>query len=401
MFCPKCRAENPNTAKFCRGCGQSLPDFAQIIARTRQYHQAQTSLVGQTLDGKYRIDTKLGAGGMGNVYRATRLLIGDVVAIKTLHPHLVNDQQAAERFRREAITATKLRHKNIVTIYDVGIDGVRRVPYILMELAEGYTLRQIINENKILPLDFCVTVIAQVCAAMTEAHQLGIIHRDIKPENIIANQTSTGWYIKVLDFGIAKLYNQPDADLTQDGSALGTPQYMSPEQCLGEQLDARSDIYSIGITLYEMLCGKPPFSGIPATAISVHQVGTPPTPPTSINSGIHAEVEKVILKALSKQKEDRQQSANELAQEFIQAATIAFKEGAKPEEIEEPSVEPISKEFNLEMAEDAEAVVENEISTTSESIEIEKSQNESEEDLTEVFEEAEHLLDNVWNDAKK
>ncbi len=348
MFCPKCRAENPNIAKFCKDCGKQLPDFAQVVARTQQYHQAQAGLVGQVIDGKYRIDAKLGSGGMGDVYRATRLLMGDVVAIKTLHSHLAQDNQAAERFRREAITATKLRHKNVVTIYDVGISAAHRFPYILMELAEGYTLRQIINENKSLPLDFVVTVIAQVCAAMTEAHQLGIIHRDIKPENIIADQTNTGWHIKVLDFGIAKLYNQPDADLTQDGSALGTPQYMSPEQCLGEHLDVRSDIYSIGITLYELLCGKTPFSSYPPMAISVHQVGTPPTPPSQLNPNLIPEIEKVVLKALSKQREERQQSAQQLSQEFIQAATVAFKAGVNPNEIEEPIAEPISKEFNLE-----------------------------------------------------
>jgi formylglycine-generating enzyme required for sulfatase activity len=196
-----------------------------------------------------------------------------------------------------------------------------------MELAEGFTLRQIINQYRVLPLDFAVTVTTQVCSALDEAHGLGIVHRDIKPENIVANQTTTGWYIKVLDFGIAKLYNQGDIGLTQDGSAMGTPQYMSPEQCMGESLDPRSDIYSVGIMLYEMLTGTVPFKSPTASAIAVHQVQTAPQPLRTINEDIHPAVEAVVLKSLEKQREPRQQKASQLAQELIQAATVAFKSG--------------------------------------------------------------------------
>lgn len=394
MFCPKCRAENPNTAKFCKRCGKSLPDFADIVARTEQYYQAQAGLVGQVLDGKYRIDAKLGAGGMGDVYRATRLLMDDTIAIKTLHSHLAQDANASERFRREAITATKLRHKNVVTIYDVGISAAHRIPYILMELAEGYTLRQLINENKTLPLDFAVTVVAQVCSALMEAHQLGIIHRDIKPENIIANQTDTGWYIKVLDFGIAKLYNQPDADLTQDGSSLGTPQYMSPEQCLGEKLDARSDIYSIGITIYELLCGKPPFSSIPATAISIHQVQTPPTPPSEINPNIHPRVEEVILRALSKKREERQQTAQQLTQEFIQAATDAIKSAT-------PSQETVSEGVADALPKEPESEAEAPEKIISEETESEKIAEETEPETASEETVSEQIADKTGSEVSK
>ena len=281
MFCPKCGVQNLDTSKFCKACGKPLPNRAevrQVLSQSFQIPQ-QFNLIGQVLDGKYRIEAKLGSGGMGDVYRATRILIGDTVAIKILHAHLAVNPQASERFRHEAVTATKLRHRNIVAIYDVGISAAHNVPYILMEIAEGLTLRQIINHSKILPLDFAVTVIAQICAALDEAHRLGIVHRDIKPENIIANQTPTGWHVKVLDFGIAKLYNEANSNLTLDGSAMGTPQYMSPEQCMGEQLDGRSDIYSVGIVLYEMLCGTVPFKNAATSAIAVHQVQTPPPPP--------------------------------------------------------------------------------------------------------------------------
>jgi serine/threonine-protein kinase len=286
-----------------------------------------SNLVGQVLDGRYRIEARLGSGGMGDVYRATRILIGDTIAIKFLHAHLASNPQAAERFRHEAVTATKLRHRNVVALYDVGISAVHNVPYLLMELAEGLTLRQIINQQPILPLDFVVTVVAQVCAALEEAHRLGIVHRDIKPENIIANQTATGWHVKVLDFGIAKLYNEASSGLTQDGTAMGTPQYMSPEQCMGEMLDARSDIYSVGIVLYEMLCGTVPFKSAVASAIAVYQVQTAPPPPRAVNPNITPQVETVILRALSKQREERHQTAQALTRDLIQAATIAFKSG--------------------------------------------------------------------------
>ncbi len=345
MFCPKCGKENQNTNKFCKSCGKLLPDFAQVLAVSQQFHFAAQplNLIGQTLDGKYRIEAKLGAGGMGDVYRATRLLIGDTVAIKVLHAHLAADAQAAERFRREAVTATRLRHRNVVALYDVGVSSAHNVPYILMELAEGFSLRQIINQYRVLPLDFVVTATAQVCAALEEAHRLGIVHRDVKPENVIANQTTTGWHVKVLDFGIAKLYNQADIGLTQDGSAMGTPQYMSPEQCMGEPLDARSDIYSVGIMLYEMLAGTVPFKSLAASAIAVHQVQTPPAPPRSFNPNIPPQIEEVVLRALDKRREMRQQSAQQLSQEMIQAATAAFKSGfaaISTAPIAAPDIEP-------------------------------------------------------------
>ncbi len=327
MFCPKCGIENLGSNKFCKKCGKPLPSRAQIQQVVTQSYAMPpaSSLIGQTLDGKYRIDGKLGSGGMGDVYKATRLLIGDCVAIKILHAHLASNPQAAERFRREAITATKLRHRNIVALYDVGISAVHNLPYLLMELAEGLTLRQIINSTNILPLEFAVTTTAQVCAALDEAHRLGIVHRDIKPENIIAKQSETGWHIKVLDFGIAKLYNQTDISLTQDGNTMGTPQYMSPEQCMGDALDARSDIYSVGIVLYEMLCGTVPFKSAAASAVTIYQVQMPPPPPRAINPNIASGVEAVILSALDKRRENRPQTASALTQELIKAATIAYK----------------------------------------------------------------------------
>lgn len=339
MFCPKCGNENLSTSKFCRKCGQALAARETQLVSKRGY-------IGQVLEDKYRIEAKLGSGAMGDVYRATRILIGDTVAVKILHKHLALDPQAAERFRREAVTATRLRHSNVVSIYDVGILAANKLPYILMEVAEGYTLRQIITQYGMLPLDFAVTVITQVASALDSAHALGIVHRDIKPENIVANETASGWHVKILDFGIAKLASTEEVALTLDGSTMGTPQYMSPEQCMGEPLSGRSDIYSVGIMLYEMLSGTVPFSAPSASATAIQQVEGIPRSPREFNPDIHPAVESVIMRSISKRPEARQQKASDLARELTEAAAEAFGSGfvqTPTAPIPPPDVEP---EFN-------------------------------------------------------
>lgn len=427
MFCPKCGSQNPDTSKFCRKCGKSLPDKAQVQqAVSQSYTIAQESnFVGQVFDGKYRIEARLGSGGMGDVYRAARILIGDTVAIKLLHAHLASNPQVAERFRREAVAATKLRHRNVVALYDVGISAAYNVPYLLMELAEGSPLRQILHQQPVLPLDFAVTVTAQVCSALEEAHRLGIVHRDIKPENIIANQTANGWHVKVLDFGIAKLYDGANRGLPQDAAA----QYMSPEQLMGEPPDARSDIYGVGVVLYEMLCGTLPFKSAAASAAAA------PAPPRSVNPNIAPQVEEVILRALSKQRDARQQSAQELSKELIEAATILFKSGNfsgssadaptptenEPTEEKDSEPEDESPVFSPEAetvaftnepeVEETKTVVEEvfeDETDDEETISIESrnnldsgAENASEkEDLSLVFEDTELLLDELLTDKK-
>jgi serine/threonine protein kinase len=277
-------------------------------------------LLGSTIAGKYQIDAKLGAGGMGAVYRATRLMIGDEVAIKILHSEQ-SDLKAAERFRREAQAAARLKHPNAVSIYDFGItsDGLQ---YLVMELLEGLSLRQIIKQEGSLSPFVAAEIANQVCAALDEAHQRHIVHRDIKPDNIIIKSTTAGLRVKVLDFGIAKLRDDVASHLTQTGSVMGTPHYMSPEQCLGEELDSRADIYSMGIVLYEMLCGRVPFNSPVSTAVVVQHVNQPPQSLRTINTGISPQVEAAVFHALEKRRDARPPTASALAREFTAAVHL-------------------------------------------------------------------------------
>jgi serine/threonine protein kinase len=336
MICSTCNALNAEAARFCSGCGVELRERNTLKPQTPAPEEEITRLpsgslahettlvdregdplLGSTIARKYRIDTKLGAGGMGAVYQATRLLIGDVVAVKILHSEQ-RDPTAPERFRREAHAAARLKHPNAVNIYDFGVtdDGLQ---YLVMELVEGESLRRIIKEQGPVTPSASVEITNQVCAALDEAHRHSIIHRDIKPDNIIVNVTATGLRVKVLDFGIAKLRDDVAGNLTQTGSTLGTPHYMSPEQCLGEELDSRADIYSLGVVLYEMLTGTVPFNSPTPAAVVVQHVNQSPAPPRVLNASIPASVESTVLHALEKRRENRPQSAGALAQELADA----------------------------------------------------------------------------------
>jgi tRNA A-37 threonylcarbamoyl transferase component Bud32 len=271
--------------------------------------------LGRVIDAKYRIDAEIGAGGMATIYRATRLQIGDDVAIKILHAEFLRDPKFTERFQREAQAAARLKHPNAVTIHDFGVseDGII---YLIMELVEGQNLRTIIKKEGPMTAAAAANVIRQVCAALTEAHRQNIIHRDIKPANIALSATHDGIRVKVLDFGIASLRGGTMMTLTQAGDLMGTPAYMSPEQCLGEELDSRSDIYSLGVVLFEMLSGVVPFNSPTVTAVVMQHVQQAPPPLRVLNASVSAPVEAVVLRALAKRREDRPQSAKELADEL-------------------------------------------------------------------------------------
>ncbi|HKP74019.1 MAG TPA: serine/threonine-protein kinase, partial [Longimicrobiaceae bacterium] len=289
------------------------------------------------IEEKYRIDSRIGSGGMATVYRATRLLIGDQVALKLLHAEQLPDPQTAERFRREAQAAARLKHPNAVSIYDFGVspDGL---VYLVMELVEGQSLRRLIKEQGPLTPSAASEILTQISGALDEAHRQHIIHRDIKPDNVVVALTQGGPRVKVLDFGIARLRDlNVLSNLTQTGSVVGTPHYMSPEQCLGEELDARSDIYSLGVVVYEMLAGIVPFNSPTSMAVVVQHVNATPAPLRALNMSIPLPVEAVVLKALEKRRDARPATAGEFAARFAAAVRGELATEASPQTAAAPS----------------------------------------------------------------
>jgi serine/threonine-protein kinase len=286
---------------------------------------AGDALVGRVLDGKYEIIAPLGAGGMGTVYVARRVLIGDEVAVKVLHSKFVNDETLVERFRREARAAAQLHHPNVVTIHDYGeARGPEGFAYIVMELVPGESLRDLLRREGRLEPARAVSLMRDVCAGVGAAHRRDIVHRDVKPDNIIvtpADEDSTSERIKVVDFGIAKLRDMAaEGTLTEVGTLVGTLNYMSPEQCKGEPLDARADVYSLGAMFYEMLAGTPPFASPTLPGLILKHVNEPP-PPLPPELHIPHALQTAITRALAKDPVERPRDASEFARE-IQAALL-------------------------------------------------------------------------------
>jgi beta-lactam-binding protein with PASTA domain len=255
------------------------------------------------IDGRYRVLRRLGSGGMADVYAAEDRQLGRRVALKVLHRRFAEDEQFVERFRREASSAAGLQHPNIVAIFDRGEwDGTY---YIAMELVEGRTLKEIVRDKGPAPPEAAVDITLQILRAARYAHKHGLIHRDIKPHNVLIDHDGR---VRVTDFGIARAGT---SDITETGSVMGTAQYLSPEQAQGRPVDARSDLYSIGIVLYELLTGHVPFDAESPVTVALMQVSEPPVPPHQLNPEIPAHVEAVVLRALEKEPGRRFQTADE------------------------------------------------------------------------------------------
>jgi len=260
--------------------------------------------VSKIYGGRYEIEEKIGAGGMAIVYKAKDTVLNRVVAIKVLREQYASDEGFIRRFRREAQAAASLSHQNIVSIFDVGKDGDE--DYIVMEYVKGRTLKEIIRDQAPLPVETALSIIRQIAEALAHAHANHIIHRDIKPQNIIISTTGRA---KVTDFGIARAASS--ATLTRTGDIVGSVHYLSPEQAKGEPTSEQSDIYSMGIILYEMITGKVPYDGDTPITIALKHVQQEVELPGKIGLGVSPEIDTMILKALAKSVEDRYKSADE------------------------------------------------------------------------------------------
>jgi serine/threonine-protein kinase len=284
------------------------------------------NLLGRVVAGKFAIEEHVGGGAMGEVFRGRHVVLDTVVALKVMRPDIAKDAMFKERFYREAKLASRLDHPNSVRVIDFGVEPDGLV-YLAMEFLHGRHLLSVLREEWPLPDERVVDILAQTLAAVAVAHDLGIVHRDLKPENIMVSvgHEEDGvrpYHVKVCDFGIAKLNDprgfQTDSGkaLTSSGTLIGTPEYMSPEQARGDTLDARSDLYSVGIMLYQLLVGRVPFSAENALGVVLKQVTDEPVPPSQLRPGVNARLEAICLRALKKPREERYQSAKAMRRDL-------------------------------------------------------------------------------------
>jgi len=288
---------------FCSACGASLSEAAQIVG---------DPYIGTVLGGKYRIVKKLGEGGMGVVYRSEVLELGHTVAVKLLHERFVGDETALQRFEREAQVASRLNHPNSIAILDFGTSASGS-SYLVMEYLKGVSLDSVLASEP-LSVGQSIRILRQVLSVLEAAHAMSIVHRDLKPANIFLIDQGQGQnHVKVLDFGIARLRREKGRRVTRTGMVCGTPEYMSPEQARGFELDARSDLYAAGVVLYEMLSGRRPFEGLSPAEVMSAQISDAPVAPSvrAPDRGIPPSLDAIVLWALSKAPEDRLPSAVE------------------------------------------------------------------------------------------
>jgi eukaryotic-like serine/threonine-protein kinase len=308
--CPKCGTVYENMNSLC-------PNDGAALVKTGD------TLIGQTLAHKYRIEERISEGGMGTVYRAMHVLMEKQVAIKVLHPSLAADEKIVARFTREAKAASRLSHPHALSVTDFG-EAEGGIVFLVMEYLRGRTLKQVIRAEGPFALERIVEIARQIAGALDAAHAEGVVHRDLKSDNIMLEEVAAGQdWAKVLDFGIAKIQEPvgQDPELTAPNLIIGTPQYMSPEQCSqSAEIDQRSDIYSFGVIIYEMLTGHVPFTGESATAIMLKHLQEPAPSVLAERNDIPPAVADVVAQALAKQREERQASAGELAEALATAA---------------------------------------------------------------------------------
>lgn len=330
MFCDKCGSENRDTAEYCSNCGTKLAKEYQQPEKPRI--PEGTSYIERfkhAVQERYEIIKELGRGGMAIVFLAMDKRLERKVAIKLLPEEFQHDQNFRDRFIREAKIAAKLSHPNIIPIHDVG--EVEDFTYFSMSYIEGISLAQVVRKGPPLTPKIISRLGIQICFALQNAHEKGVIHRDIKPENILIDRKHMPI---VLDFGIAKALTE--AKLSQTGMLIGTPHYMSPEQIKTGVVDGRADIYSLGCVLYEMAVGKPPFSGLDPTSLMYNQVNEIPVPPKERNSNVPVALSNIIMKALAKDPSQRFQTAAEMGKDLHDSVLTQEQPAAEKYEKETP-----------------------------------------------------------------
>jgi len=306
MKCPKCQFENPADSKFCKECGIQLKPSEEIsISQTKTIQKPMKELnKGTTFAGRYNLIKELGRGGMGVVYKAEDTKLKRTVALKFLPPELTLNPEAKERFIREAQAAAALDHPNICTVFEV--DEAEEKTFISMAYVEGQSLKEKIDKGP-LKLDEALDIALQVAEGLEEAHKKRVVHRDIKSANIMV--TGKG-QVKIMDFGLAKVAGKPT--ITKEGTSMGTIAYMSPEQAQGETVDHRTDIWSYGVMLYEMVTGQLPFKGDYEQGVVHSILNEEPEPMTGLRTGVPMELERIVNKAIAKNAEERYQHVDEM-----------------------------------------------------------------------------------------
>jgi len=342
MKCPRCSEENLPDSRFCRKCATPLPwaDKAQPPV-TQTIMPLTAELVrGSLLTGRYEVIEEIGRGGMGRVYKVFDRKVKEVVALKLIKPEISVSEKAVERFKNELRFARRIAHRNVCRMFDVGEEGLTH--FLTMEYVPGEDLKAFIRRSGQLTPSKAVSLARQTADGLAEAHRLGIVHRDLKPQNIMIDREGNA---RIMDFGIARI--QEVEGLTGSGVFIGTPEYMSPEQVELKDIDARTDLYSLGIVLFEMLTGRVPFEGETPLGIAMKHKSEPPRSPRELNPHVPSDLAAIVLKALVKDRDRRYQTAEEMAADLESVARGLPLTETKPPRKEPLTSREITVKFRL------------------------------------------------------